>query len=300
VRNVLGSLREFCLKVARHFYALAVGVIGGILGIISAVAGDLQKPSAKPPQPPIPLWIWVPLLAGGFLVAIIWAFHDVRMERDAAQQRAQKAESDLKNTRGELERTRTDLDNAHADWGKTQREREEARRELEAATKPVLLPLEPWYLQEEPYRQPDEREIEIEHRVGIRNPPGNPFVVGVRLEWKGMSPANPPIEGSFPPIDLPQPVPRLKGGDPRIGIDLPPGHEEYWVIATAATGSDGLIHVGAFSRDSMGGFYRGLLWRFDPGRQWRLSYRILADNQAPVEFSIVMTAVSGKIRCKLE
>jgi hypothetical protein len=32
----------------------------------------------------VPLWTWLSLLAGGFLAAIFWAFHDVRVERDAA------------------------------------------------------------------------------------------------------------------------------------------------------------------------------------------------------------------------
>src|SRR5204863_6123477 len=33
---LLASLREFCSKVVRHWYAVVVGVIGGVLGLASA------------------------------------------------------------------------------------------------------------------------------------------------------------------------------------------------------------------------------------------------------------------------
>jgi hypothetical protein len=87
VHDILSSLREFGGKVARRWYALVVGVIGGVLGLVSAVAGDRQKvpPKAPPPPPLIPLALWLPLLVVGFLGAVFWAFHDVRMERDAAR-----------------------------------------------------------------------------------------------------------------------------------------------------------------------------------------------------------------------
>jgi hypothetical protein len=82
MREVLASIREFGGKVARRWYVAGIGVIGGILGVVDAVAVAAAKPKATPFS--IPLWVWLPLLAGGFLVAIIWAFHDVRLERDAA------------------------------------------------------------------------------------------------------------------------------------------------------------------------------------------------------------------------
>jgi hypothetical protein len=87
VLEVLVSLREFSIKVGHHIYALVVGVIGGVLGLVSAIYADTQPTPAPPKAAPplVPLWIWLPLLAGGFLVAIFRAFHDVRVERDAAR-----------------------------------------------------------------------------------------------------------------------------------------------------------------------------------------------------------------------
>lgn len=81
MHDVLISAGEFCRKTVSHWYAVGIGVIGGILGLASTLYAE-AKPKA---HPLVPLWIWLPLLAGGFLVAIVWAFHDVRMERDTAK-----------------------------------------------------------------------------------------------------------------------------------------------------------------------------------------------------------------------
>src|SRR6266487_2495966 len=80
MHDALISLGEFCHKTVHHWYALGIGAIGGFLGLASTLYAEV-KPKA---HPLVPLWVWLPLLAGGFLVAIIWAFHDVRMEREAA------------------------------------------------------------------------------------------------------------------------------------------------------------------------------------------------------------------------
>lgn len=78
--EVLSSLREFCSRIVRHVYAFVIGVVGGVVGMISAVYADVRpKASAL-----VPLWVWLPLLAGGLLVATFRAFHDVRLERDKA------------------------------------------------------------------------------------------------------------------------------------------------------------------------------------------------------------------------
>jgi hypothetical protein len=76
--EVLTSLREFCSRVVRQVYSFGVGVVGGVLGVISAIYGDVR------PKAPtlIPLWVWLSLLAGGSLVATFRAFNDVRIERD--------------------------------------------------------------------------------------------------------------------------------------------------------------------------------------------------------------------------
>jgi hypothetical protein len=78
--EMLSSLGEFCSRIARHLYSFVVGIIGGVLGLVSAVYADF-RPTATTL---IPLWIWIPLLAGGFWVATFSAFHDVRLERDQA------------------------------------------------------------------------------------------------------------------------------------------------------------------------------------------------------------------------
>ena len=78
--EVLSSLREFCSRIVRHVYAFVIGVVGGVVGVVSAVYADVRpKASAL-----VPLWVWLPLLTGGLLVATFRAFHDVRLERDRA------------------------------------------------------------------------------------------------------------------------------------------------------------------------------------------------------------------------
>jgi hypothetical protein len=94
VREAWASAREFGRKIIRHFIAVAVGVFGGILGIVDAVSAAAAKPKTTPFS--IPLWVWLSLLAGGFLVAIFRAFHDVRMERDAAKAEVKRRDGALR------------------------------------------------------------------------------------------------------------------------------------------------------------------------------------------------------------
>jgi hypothetical protein len=78
--EMLSSLREFCTRIVRHVYFFVVGVVGGVIGVVSAVYADLRPKAAEL----VPLWVWLPILAGGFLVAAFSAFNDVRTERDKA------------------------------------------------------------------------------------------------------------------------------------------------------------------------------------------------------------------------
>jgi hypothetical protein len=197
------------------------------------------------------------------------------------------------------------LEGSYRVWRETDQQRlaaltaRSAELALPATARPAPAPLQPRYRQREPYRQPDGGGIVVEHRVGIRNPAGNPPVANLRLEWTEMSP-RPPNQYGYPSVTPPQPVPRLAGGDPALGISLPAGREELWVIASTLTASDGTMSVGAFSEDSVGGRWRGLQWRLNPGDRWRFTYRIVASQQPDIPFSIVMTAVGGQVRCDLE
>ncbi len=155
--------------------------------------------------------------------------------------------------------------------------------------------LQPRYEQSPPYWV--QHEHMVFHRIGIRNPAGNPEAFGVRLHWTGMSP-RPRTDLGFPPV-IPQAVPTLGGGDPGIGISLPAGQEELWVIATTATDAQGVMTVGAFYPGWRSG-WRGTPWYFEPDDRWRFSYRIVAENLPGSAFSIVMTAADGHIRCDLE
>jgi hypothetical protein len=135
-----------------------------------------------------------------------------------------------------------------------------------------------------------------EHRIGIYNPLENQTAMGVRLQWVDMSP-RPRFDLGYPP-EIPSAAPMLGGGDPSIGIFLPPGHEELWIIVSTATGSDGVMRVGVFSPDVRP--WWGTPWQFEPNYRWRFTYRIVADNMPGATFSVVMTAVAGHIRCDLE
>ncbi len=83
VREIWASGREFGARIVRHVYALAVGVVGGILGVVNALAAATAKRGTTPFS--VPVWVWASLLSAGFAVAIFGSFHDVRRERDAAK-----------------------------------------------------------------------------------------------------------------------------------------------------------------------------------------------------------------------
>jgi hypothetical protein len=80
MRDYLLSLRELVRRVVQHGFAIVVGGIGGVLGIVSAVYGAINPKAVSP----IPVQLWVTLIFAGTLAAIVSAFHDVRVERDLA------------------------------------------------------------------------------------------------------------------------------------------------------------------------------------------------------------------------
>jgi hypothetical protein len=156
--------------------------------------------------------------------------------------------------------------------------------------------LQPRYEQREPYLHRPVGEHMTQHRIGIHNPKENQMVTGVRLQWIEMSP-RPRVDLGYPP-SIPSAVPMLNGGDATIGISLPPGRQELWMIISTGTGSDGIMSAGVFAPG-----YRpwyGTPWQFEQDDRWRFTYRIVADNLPNATFSVVMTAVDGHIRCDLE
>lgn len=64
------SLSEYLRRAVHYWWALVVGVAGGLIGIASAVTG--WSP---------PTWAWVALLLTGVVVAQFLAFHDLFQER---------------------------------------------------------------------------------------------------------------------------------------------------------------------------------------------------------------------------
>lgn len=178
-------------------------------------------------------------------------------------------------------------------------QRQAAEKELAESRRPEGRPLEARYDQSSRYQY--SIGTITEHRVGILNPVGNPSATGVRLEWTDMSPRPRVLNERFEP-QIPSAVPRLTGGDPAIGISLPPGQQELWVVVTTAAPAEGPMLAGEFGGGygSSSGNWHGMPWNLEPGKQWRLSYRIVADNLPVATFSIVMTTADGHVQCDLE
>jgi hypothetical protein len=168
------------------------------------------------------------------------------------------------------------------------------RQALEVAPEPQLERPIPRYERSEPYRHvTGGAGTMYEHRIGIRNPEGNPTATGVRLEWTEISPLPHVVYERFLP-QTPQYVPRTTGGDPAIGVELPPGDEKLWMAVT--TGVSGLAAV-EFGQGY--GKWMGLPWMLEPGDQLRLSYRVVSGNLPTAKFTLVMTATDEGIRCDL-
>lgn len=159
---------------------------------------------------------------------------------------------------------------------------------------PPALPasLEARYDEREPYLHQTCQTWIFEHRIGIHNPCGNQTATHVRLELLDMS----PLPRDLPP-ETPAAMSMLSGGDEGIGISLPPGEQEYWVIGSTATGSDDTLSAGPYGyRDPR---WQGTPWKYDPAYPWRFTYQIVADGVPAARFSVVMMATDGRIRCQL-
>ena len=148
------------------------------------------------------IWGLIILLVAAFAVLAEGSY---RLSRSRGTEHAEH----VKKLEQERDATRTELEDAQ-------------RAAISAPATSVPRALQPVYEQREPYRQPDEVGFMDEHRIGILNPLCNPPMISVRLEWTEMS-LRPPVEGGYPSVVPPQPVPRLTGGDAGTGVPLPPG-----------------------------------------------------------------------------
>jgi hypothetical protein len=161
----------------------------------------------------------------------------------------------------------------------------------------------------------------VEHYLGIYNPPGYAAAQHVRLSLLSVtqSTRTDRMEG---PTSGTHPVPMRIGGDPRVGITLRPGQEEFWRIGYSGSASDRSMMV-TFTHPEEA--FTGPPWKFDPIRRWqiasdtvgvaqatansvlafepeehwRLEYEIVADNATPTQVGVVVTAVHGRIKCRL-
>jgi hypothetical protein len=184
--------------------------------------------------------------------------------------------------------------NAHRAELENQREAHEKQVAALVAAQPAPVvvpgPLQPHY-----HHHPMGDQLWItEHCVGVFNPPDQE-ARRVRMYLVRME----PHPRNFPPHDepaIPYTVPLQSGGDPSAGQTIGSGQQELWIIGRTGTGSDGSMYAGAFAVPDQ----RGLSWQFDPDERWRLRYQIVCDGRPDVEFSIVVTAEDGHIRCDLE
>ena len=151
-------------------------------------------------------------------------------------------------------------------------------------------PLSPCYEQKEPYRFPiDPQDSAIEHRIGIVNPRRRNSTHHVRLDLVGIAPL-PKDHGGQPP-GFPHGLQRLGGGDPNIGITVPAGQEELWVLGYTLTGSDGTM-----SSSNFASFPAGMPWPFHPDENWTLRFQIRCDDAPDVRFEMVVKPDHGRLR----
>jgi hypothetical protein len=177
-------------------------------------------------------------------------------------------------------------------------ERAGAQKALGAVPESPPELLQPRYDQSSTYHHPqDPQPWLIEHRVGVFNPAGQP-ARRVRMYLVRMEPYPRNVLPGYPGPVIPYTVPLQRGGDPNAGLTIGSKQEELWIIGYTGTGSDGKMNAGGFAAPDYR--WRGLPWQFDPDERWRLSYEIVCDGRPDLNFSIVVTAENGHIRCDLE
>lgn len=161
-------------------------------------------------------------------------------------------------------------------------------------SKSIPKPLQAHYEPFSPFRRPSVvlGEYRTEHHVGISNPDGNSVMTGVRLEWTAILPQPRVANADWMPA-IPCAVPRDTGGDPTVGIDLPPGRQELWAPISTWIGPDSLMAAREFGAEyaTTRGDPSGFPYRLQPGDRLRFMYRIVADNQPHRTFSLVVTAL---------
>jgi len=157
--------------------------------------------------------------------------------------------------------------------------------------------LQPRYSQSEPYRHPQgDSDWIIEHRLGVFNP-GSQVADRVRVELARMEPYPRHVHNGYDPV-IPYVVPLLTGGNESVGTTLQAGTEELWKLGYTATGSTGIMNAGGFAVEDQK--WRGTPWAVDSDERWRLFYRVVARDRPDVDFSIVVYADGGHLRCQLE
>ena len=76
------SIKEYVVGLAKYWWVVFVGFLGGGLGVgIDAAQGGLD----------VPIWVWIAIACGGFVVAQFVSFHKVREQRDELKARIQQS-----------------------------------------------------------------------------------------------------------------------------------------------------------------------------------------------------------------
>ena len=120
----------------------------------------------------------------------------------------------------------------------------------------------------------------FEHRVGLFNASDAEPLTHVRIHLVDMSPLPRHRLNNYEEPIFPYGLPMASDGDKSIGITLPPGREELWILGYTSTGSDGSLNAGRFV--SPEGRWLGLPWQLDADERCRLCYEVVCDDHGPV------------------